>query len=701
MSLPLEHARFVIDRALGLCRRGLASLRARGWRATWQRVVLEVRPPAALAAQALYAPAPRDVFLPFAVPRADAPRASIVIPVYGQSRHTVQCLRALAEHPPNAPCEIIVVDDASPDDTAQLLGRIDGVRCVRREQNGGFIAACNSGAAVARGEFLVFLNNDTVPQPGWLDALLDTFTVHVDAGLVGAQLLYPDGRLQEAGGVVFADGSAWNYGRFQSPDDPRYAYARDADYLSGAAIAIPRTLFTQLGGFNTHYAPAYYEDTDLAFAVRHAGKRVLYQPAARVAHDEGATAGTDVGTGIKAYQARNRERFAARWTAALARQPAPGAEPTPTVLHRHQQQVLIVDSTTPRPDRDSASLRLRNVMRLLRQEGAHVAFLPVDAAHAGDATHALQQQGVEAWYAPFFSQPAAWLRQHGSRFDAVLLCRHHVAREWLPLVRRYAPQATVAFDSIDLHYLREQRAAQLRNDAAALRQAAATRVLELDVIARSDLTIVVSAAERALLQRDAPDARVEIISNIHELADGVAPLSQRRDILFIGGFRHPPNTDAVHWFISDIWPRVRAVLPHAQFHCVGGDVPAEIAALASRPGVRIHGHVPDLQPFLDGCRLSVAPLRFGAGVKGKINQSMAHGLPVVATPCAVEGMHLHDGGEALIAETAGAFANAVIDLYRDDTLWKALSQAGLLNISTHFSFDAARDAVRRVLSKHT
>src|SRR5690606_31038475 len=113
-----------------------------------------------------------------------------------------------------------------------------------------------------------------------------TFDADPEVGLVGAQLLYPDGRLQEAGGVVFSDGSAWNYGRFESPSDPRYAYLRDVDYASGAALAIPRALFLQLGGFDTRYAPAYYEDTDLAFAVRGAGRRVVYQPAARVVHDE-------------------------------------------------------------------------------------------------------------------------------------------------------------------------------------------------------------------------------------------------------------------------------------------------------------------------------------------------------------------------------------------------------------------------------
>src|SRR5690606_1637894 len=277
-------------------------------------------------------------FEPFALPTSSAPRASIIIPVFGAFAHTLACLRALAAHPPLAPFEVIVVDDASPDDSPAQLRAIDGLRVHERSVNGGFIAACNDGASFARGDVLVFLNNDTIPQPGWLDALLDTFDAHPDAGLVGAKLLYPDGRLQEAGGVVFADGSAWNYGRFDDPGDCRYAYLRDADYVSGAAIAIPRHLFRRLGGFDARYAPAYYEDTDLAFAVRAHGRRVLVQPDSVVVHDEGTTSGTDILSGPKAAQGRNQATFADKWRDSLVAQLPAGGVPTPALLHRRQRQ---------------------------------------------------------------------------------------------------------------------------------------------------------------------------------------------------------------------------------------------------------------------------------------------------------------------------------------------------------------------------
>ena len=693
MPIPAE-ARFWIARALGLWRRGWASLRSRGLAASWRRLKLQLRR-GRIRSRPVYTP-PAAPFAPFSLPTADTPRASIVIPVHGAFAHTLACLRALAAHPPQVKFEIVVVDDASPDDSLAKLAQIDGIRVSAREVNGGFIAACNDGAALARGEFLVFLNNDTVPQPRWLDALLDTFEQHANAGLVGAKLVYPDGRLQEAGGVVFADGSGWNYGRNEAPDNCRFAYVRDADYCSGAAIAIPRTLFESLGGFDARYAPAYYEDTDLAFAVRAAGLRVLYQPDAVVVHDEGATSGTDPTHGPKAAQVHNRLVFAHKWKDALRGQLPAGTIPTPALLHRRQPQVLIVDALTPQPDRDSGSLRLVNLMRLLIEEGGHVVFVPANRSADGAYTEALQQLGVECWHAPHMPGIPAWLREHGTRFDVAMVSRHYVASEFLPLLRKHAPQAGVLFDTVDLHYLRERRAAELSGDAAALRAASRTRTLELELIEKADSTLVVSDAERELLARDAPKADVRVLSNLHEVGALGPAWSHRKDLLFVGGFRHPPNVDAVLWLAREVFPRIRASAPAMQFHCIGGDVPVEVQALSEIDGVHIHGHVPDLQPWLDRCRVSVAPLRYGAGVKGKVNQAMAHGLPVVATTPAVEGMHLAAGFDVLVADDAATFADAVLRIHDDETLWNRIATHARDNVVRHFSLDAARGVVREL-----
>jgi len=672
------------------------SLAQRGVGGTLKRIFAELRGKGPHRARVTYA-APKDDFERFTVRTSEAPRVSIVIPVFNKVAYTTACLRSIAAHAGPTPFEVIVVDDGSSDATAQRLEDIEGIHAIRNAQNLGFVGSCNAGAAAAQGELLVFLNNDTQVTPGWLEALVRCLDEAPDAGLAGAKLIYPDGRLQEAGGIIFSDGSGWNYGRFDDPDDPRYAFRREADYCSGAAILLRRELFRRLGGFDARYAPAYYEDTDLAFAVRNAGCKVYYEPASTVVHFEGITSGTDTTFGIKRFQPINQQKFLDKWKLAIARQPAPGTAIARASSSRATKRVLIVDATTPTPDQDSGSLRMVNLMRVLGDLGCRTSFLPDNRLWDERYTPALQTFGVEALYAPWAADPVKFFRERGAEFDAIVLSRHYVAASYVGLARLYAPRAKLIFDTVDLHYLREQRAAELESRSDLARHAATTRAQELKLIRECDVTLVVSPVEQELLAKDAPGARVEVLSNVHEVHGCRNAFSGRRDLVFVGGFQHPPNADAVTWFVRDVFPRVRAALPDCRFHVIGSKVPASIRALADE-NVVVHGYIEDIAPYMDGCRVSVAPLRYGAGVKGKVNMAMSYGLPVVATPIAVEGMHVAAGEDVLVAADAHAFADAVIRVYGDEALWNRLSANGLDNVGRHFSFDAARDAVQRILA---
>lgn len=690
--------RYSTNRLRAILHRTRGSLASRGVVGTMKRAADEFHRKQAPVVTPLV-PEPSERFAPFAVPASDAPQVSIVIPVFDKIAYTAACLRSLAEHAGGIAFETIVVDDGSTDATAERLAQIDGIRVHRNAQNLGFVGSCNAGATMARGEFIVFLNNDTVVTAGWLRALLDCFAQEPAVGLVGSKLVYPDGRLQEAGGIVFSDGSGWNYGRFDDPADPRYNVRREADYCSGAAIMLPRALFDQLNGFDTRYAPAYYEDTDLAFAVREAGKKVMVEPRSCVVHFEGVTAGTDVSSGMKRYQTINREKFVEKWKSALSKQPSPIHEASlaDRAAHwRDRGHVLIVDAYTPTPDQDSGSLRMLNLMRLLREDGYAVSFLPDNRAHAGDYTRAVQDLGVQALYHPFVSDPIAWLREHGKTLSAVILSRHYVAANYVESVRLYAPQARLIFDTVDVHHLREQRVAELEGSDELAQQAARTRAQELKLMRACDVTLVVSGTEKEILSRALPQARIEVVSNVHVIYGRRRGFDERHDLVFVGGFQHPPNVDAVLWFVHEVFPRVRERLGDVTFNVIGSKAPSAILDLA-HDGVVVRGYVPDIAPFMDGCRLALAPLRYGAGVKGKVNMAMSYGLPVVATSPAAEGMHVEDGVDLLIADSPTDFADAVVRGYGDAALWVKLSDNGLANVREHFSFDAARAALRRVL----
>lgn len=632
----------------------------------------------------------------------ESPEVSIIIPVYNKVEYTANCLNSLLEHGSRLAAEIIVINDASSDDTAQYLERCHGLRVLHNAENSGFIESCNRGADAARGHYLVFLNNDTTVTSGWLDTLIETFDSRPRAGVVGARLIYPDGRLQEAGGIIFSDASGWNYGRRDLAELPQYNFVSEADYVSGACLAIRRAQFHALGGFDTRYKPAYYEDTDLCFAVRAAGQEVIYQPGTTIVHHEGISSGTDESSGTKRYQAVNREKFAEKWQEVLASHPDAGQisqRPDP-VRHlryrRYQRRMLLLDAITPRPDQDSGSVRMAAIMQLLVELGYLVSFAPQNLAWDGDYSRWLQQQGIEVLHAPAVPDLESWLAEHGHELDLVLASRHYVLASMLKAIQRHCPQAQLIFDTVDLHFLREQREAELLDNPEIAAQAEQSREQELALARQADITLVVSPVEQKLLARLLPHTRVDILSNVHQVHGCNTAFDQRQGLLFVGGFQHIPNVDAALWLVQDILPRIRQELPEVELHLIGSRMPPEIATLRA-PGLVVHGFVADLEPYLNGCRLSLAPLRYGAGVKGKVNQAMSYGLPVVATSCAAEGMFIASGHDALVADTAEDFAAAVVRAYRDPELWQQLSRGGLENVSRWFSMDAARDALRRIL----
>jgi len=241
------------------------------------------------------------------------PRVSIVIPAYNNLTFTLECLAALRAGGGLERAEVIVIDDASADATSAVLAGIAGLKLITNPENLGFIRTCNRAAEKARGEFLVFLNNDVQVRPGWLEALLAPFAEEKDVGATAPKMLFPDGRLQEAGGRIGVDGTAEMIGLFEDPDQPRWNVRREVDYASGACLMVRRKVFAELGGFDLAFAPAYCEDADLCFRLRERGLRVIYEPTAEIVHHLSVTANS-IDAGYKRRLAtRNQQAFVERW----------------------------------------------------------------------------------------------------------------------------------------------------------------------------------------------------------------------------------------------------------------------------------------------------------------------------------------------------------------------------------------------------
>lgn len=640
-------------------------------------------------------PRPLANYPPLRFPVVDTPEVSIVIAACDHFHLTYSCLRSLVALVDEVRFEVIVVDDASSDRTVEISDIVSGAKIIRNSTNRGFIHSCNRGALEAGGDDLLFLNNDTLVKQGAIRALIEASRGGERIGMVGAKLLYPDGRLQEAGGIVWRDGSASNYGRMDDPQRPEYSYLREVDYCSGACLLIPRALFLRVGMFDSRYSPAYYEDVDLAFAVRRAGLRVLYQPGAEICHFEGASLGSSVEEGQKRYQVINQEKFHSKWAFELRSCQPKGAPAEDARERAAGKRVLVAYARTVMPDHDAGSLRMYRMLKILIERGYRVDFFPDDSLRAGHYTEALQRMGVHCLYAPYEPSLEKYLSSNRGKIDVAILAQFDVARKYLLPLGKHCPEARIVFDTVDLHFLRESREMELKGHrvgGALLRR----KREELDVVRQSDVTVVVSDVERELLKADCVETAVEVLPTIHDLNLTKTAFADREGIVFIGGFEHPPNVDAIEYYATEVLPLLRERRPDLSLTVIGADAPVKLKRHES-DAVHFVGQVSDLKPLFERCRLSIAPVRFGAGVKGKVLTSMSFGVPVVTTTIGAEGLGVENGRELLIRDDAEGFAEGICQLYGDGDLWAQLASAGLRRIEEGFSSQAAERALLHIV----
>jgi len=633
---------------------------------------------------------------PFAFPAVDVPLVSVIIPVYNKSDYTYACLRSIYDNPPAVAFEIIIVDDCSTDDTRELLGKIGGIQLLCNDSNLGFVRTSNRGAGAARGQYLLFLNNDTLVHPLWMDELFAVLSTHPEIGLVGSQLIYADGRLQESGCLTCQDGTSIPLGRLQSPNHPEFSYFREVDFCSGASILVRKSDFMEIGGFDLAYAPAYYEDPDLAFKLHATGKRIFVQPLSKVTHFEG------ISHGEKAYSelvTRNKDVFIEKWAPALAQRLYTDVQDYKSNRRHYRERVLYIDALVPVPDRGAGSVDAYYFMKFLLEAGYDVVFY---GEHTPDFvpkyTPMIQRIGVECLYRPYIDIEE-YLSQNGASFSYVLVARVYQAVAFERVLEKYCPHARYIFNTVDVHFLREFRQAEVEKSASLQKNAELTQKNELRIMSRADATIVISAEEKTLLEQQYGQQRIHHIPLIREVYGCKYPFNERHNIVFIGS-AHGPNVDAVLYFYQRILPLIRYNLPQLRLIVIGAELRDALSdkpgfeELATDPYVDLVGFVEDLSEYFDHVRLMVAPLRYGSGVKGKIATALSYGVPCVSSRIGVEGMGLEDEVNILEAEDPDAFARAVVRAYTTESLWEKLSENGLTFMESNYSLSMGK---RRLL----
>lgn len=635
------------------------------------------------------------------VPHSNSPLVSVIVPTHDHFEDVVRCMESIAAAGDSAPLEVIIVDDASGQRHASLLQSIRGARTLRLDENRGFAGAVEAGVAASTGQFIMLLNNDTEVLPGWIDSLVSELHDHPLTGIVGSKIVRPDLLLQEAGCIMWSDGSGFQYGSGESPFDFEYNFRREVDYCSGAALLVRRSLWDELGGFDDRFSPAYYEDADLCFAARDLGYAVVFEPSSILFHNEGSSHGTD-GSGTKRFQFRNKELFRDKWNLALLSHGLPRDQGDGSALIRFRERrrtrhAILIDHRVPAPDQDAGSLRIVRVMEGLLERGYVVHFVPANRLRSEPWSRTLELRGVEVITG---KEPdvVRHLEAIGTMADFIVLSRPDVLAQHLTMVLTHLPTVPLVFDMVDAHTLRLRRAAaslgrpELEEDANRYErlEAAAARISDVVITVSQEDTDFITDVARVPL-------RTVCIPTIH-YAEAQGPgFDARSGLLFVGGFEHTPNVDAALYLIHELLPLIRDRIGDVNVTVAGSKPPAMLTELTAE-GVTITGWVPDLRPLYDRARVSVAPLRFGAGVKGKIGEALSFGLPTVTTTIGIEGIDLVGGRDILVGDTAASFADRVAEAYLSQLVWEGLRFHGAQAIERQFGREASSARIDQLLT---
>ena len=627
------------------------------------------------------------------------PKVSIIIATFNQVDFLKKNLLSIESKTTYKNYEIIIVTN-NLDEHSEMRRFLKTTKhrvCIFKN-NYSFGEMNNFASTFANGEFLLFLNDDVeIVSASWLEYMLKV-AINDKVGAVGPKLLFSDGKLQEAGGIVWKDGIIWNYGRNENPEDPNYNFVRNVDYCSGCCLMIKKELFEKLGKFDLQYKPAYCEDVDLCLAIQKEGLSILYQPLAVLIHYEGKTSGTDLKSGIKSYQVQNQKKFRIKWKSFLDSRL--NDSQNNVFLERNRKKginILYIDHYIPEYDKDAGSLLVYYLLSSLSYMDHKVTFWPDNLNKTEPYATNLQQKGVEVIYNHNNFQ--SFIKKHGNDFQICITTRAHIAPKYIELLKKHAPECKIIYDTVDLHFIREFREASLKQDSSKHLLAQKTKDLELEIFQKSDIVITKSLEEAHFLLNEDPQLNVSIIPTFDLPPKEFPPYEERKDLLFLGGFQHPPNVDSLEYLIKDLFPKIREKIPDVQLYVIGSNPTQEIIDMCSKvEGTIFLGYVKEIDPYLKKCRLLLAPLRFGAGVKGKITQSLAYGLVVITTPVGSEGIS-NENNKLLISNSNNEFVDNSISIYNDKELWTALSLNSIKYSQENFSPEYIQDTLKQTIQR--
>jgi O-antigen biosynthesis protein len=610
-------------------------------------------------------------------PKCDHPKVSIILVLHNRAELTLQCLYSIVQSDASS-YEVIIIDNASTDETWRLLKRVEGVRLISNEQNLHYLLACNQASEQAKGNYLLLLNNDAQLQRHSISSALRTLESSDDIGAVGGAIILPNGTLQEAGSIIFSDGSCAGYGRGSTPLDPAFMFKRDVDYCSAVFLLTKRDMFGANGGFDEAFIPAYYEDSDYCVRLWTRGKRVVYDPEVTVFHHEFASSASS--EAAIDLQTRHRKVFVAQHRDWLDRQLAPS--PTNILLARTRLQkgakrILILDDRVAHISLGSGFPRSNRMIRELVKLGHAITCYPLTYCREDWPTvYEDLPREVEVMIDHGLPQLEQFLSDRAGYYDIVFVSRPHNMAHLRTLIQQKPhlfSGANIIYDAEALFSIRVIAEARLKGKTISSQDQQRLIDEEVKLAESCDRVVSVSQREGAEFSRNG-FKHVHTLGHAFEIAPTANRFTERKGILFVGAIHQveSPNADSAIWFARKIFPRVQRLLDAEIELIFVGVMPPEIEAQLEKKSIRVLGKVKELIPLYNQCRILVAPTRFAAGLPYKVHEAAAYGLPTVATTLIGSQLGWEDGKELLLADEESDFAEACAKLHRDQALWDSV-----------------------------
>ena len=634
----------------------------------------------------------------------DSPLVSIIIPVHNNFNYTYNCISSILDSEKSISFEIIISNDNSNDETIFLKTKYfknnKNIIVYDNYKTYNFLLNCKKAAKRARGKYILFLNNDTKVHKEWLTYLLKLIENDEKVGMVGSKLIYPDGLLQEAGGIVWSNGECLNFGKGSNSDYPEYNYVKEVDYISGTSIIIRKSIWEKIGGFDKRFIPAYYEDTDFAFELRKLGYKVMYQPLSVVEHYEGISNGKELISGIKKYQVKNKIKFIDKWKNELKNQNLE------TFMARdrcfNKSRIFVIDRFVPNFDKDAGGRCCYMYLNLYQRLGLQVTFLGNDFQRIEPYTTILQQKGMEILYGDTYKNETYldnWFKDNLKYFKFVYLQRPDIGQKYIDLIRKYF-SGKIFYFAHDLHHIRLAREYNITHDKNKYIESEALKQIEMEIFNKVDIIHVVGDFEYNYLKEKFENKIIRniplfIYENNYDMIE--KDFSKRNGLIVVAGLLHAPNADGVLWFAKEIYPKIIDKFNEIVWYIVGSDIPNEIKNLESK-NIIIKGFLSDeeLHLLYQKCRIAIAPLRFGAGVKGKILEAAHNQIPIVTTSIGGEGLD-KSLGAFIVEDNPEKMAKIICELYEDFPKLKQMSDSGKLLIEKYFSLDKAKEILMKDL----